>query len=91
MVHHAIQWKVNPYAHLDTYLTPAEVEAALRLPMRSREQVDYIIAAADEHDACDDELRSLVYKLFGVSMDGDAKTAATRNLQTSVAFGRALG
>jgi hypothetical protein len=66
MVHHLIQWKVDPYAHLDKYLTSDEIEAALRLPMRSREQVDYIIAAVDEHKACDDELRSMVYKLFQV-------------------------
>ena len=39
--------------------------------MRSKEQVDCIIAAADEHEACDAELRGMVYKLFGVSVDGD--------------------
>ena len=77
MVAHAIQWKVDPYVHLDKYLTPDEAEAALRLPMRSKEQVDCIIAAADEHEACDAELRGMVYKLFRVNVDGnDAHLAA---------------
>ena len=59
--------KSNPYEHLYKYLQPAKVEEALKLPMRSKEQVDFIIAAADKYGACDDELREKVYKLFDVS------------------------
>lgn len=50
MVHHYIEWKVDPYAHLDKYLTPDEI---------------------DEHGACDDELRGMIYKLFGVNLGKD--------------------
>lgn len=49
--------KVDPYEHLEKHLLPHQVEAALRLPMRSKQQVDFIIEAADQHGACDDELR----------------------------------
>lgn len=67
LVHDFIEWKVDPYQHLDKYLLPEERHAAMKMPMRSKEQVDYVISAADEHDACDDELRSMIYRLFGVT------------------------
>jgi len=67
LVHHFIEWKVDPYQHLDKYLLPEERDVAMKIPMRSKEQVDYIISTADEHDACDDELRSMIYRLFGVT------------------------
>lgn len=57
---------VDPYTKLGDYLTPDEVKTALHLPLRSREQVDFIITCVDEFDACDDEIRGLVYKLFQV-------------------------
>jgi hypothetical protein len=57
---------VDPYQHLHKFLSPDQVEEAMRLPLRSTIQVDFIIQAADEFDACDDELRSMVYRLFGV-------------------------
>jgi hypothetical protein len=60
------QTKADPYQHLDSYLLPEQINAAMELPMRSKQQVDYIIAAADRHGACNDEIRALVYKYFGV-------------------------
>lgn len=58
--------KVNPYDQLHKYLLPHQLEAALKLPRHSKEQVDFIIAIADDHGACDDHLRSQVYQLFEV-------------------------
>jgi hypothetical protein len=60
--------KVDPFEHLPKYLLPEHVDAALKLPLRSKEQVDFIIAKVDEYGACDDELRSMVYKLFDVTV-----------------------
>jgi hypothetical protein len=57
---------VDPYDHLHKYLSPHQLEAALKLPTHSREQVEFIIAIVDDHGACDDELRSQVYQLFQV-------------------------
>lgn len=62
---------IDPYSYLERYLTPAEFEAAHRLPHRSREQVDFIIHAVDEFSACDDNTRAMIYRLFGVA-DGAA-------------------
>jgi hypothetical protein len=61
------QTKADPYNHLETYLLPGEIEEAMTLPMRSKEQIDYIISKADKHNACDDEIRGLVYKYFGLN------------------------
>jgi hypothetical protein len=59
--------KIDPYKYLERYLTPAEIEDANRLPQHSREQADFVIRIVDEHSACDDEIRELAYKLFGVT------------------------
>lgn len=61
--------EVDPYLHLDKLLLPHQVEAALLLPMRSKQQVDFIIDAVDEYDACDAELRLMVYRLFGIAAE----------------------
>jgi hypothetical protein len=53
---------IDPYSYLERYLTPGEIGEAMRFPKRSPEQVDFIIAAVDERSACDDELRSLIYR-----------------------------
>jgi hypothetical protein len=58
---------IDPYGYLERYLTPVELEAARRLPHRSREQVDFIIQAVDEFSACDGNLRATIYRLFGVT------------------------
>ena len=57
---------IDPCLYLERYLTSAELAEVMRLPNRSSEQVDFIIAAVDEHSACNDEIRSLVYRLFRV-------------------------
>lgn len=61
-----LQWKTppNPYDHLDTYLTPAQIEEVYRLPMGSPEQVDRIIAIVDEDGACNESIRKQAYELF---------------------------
>lgn len=64
LAHHAINAKANPYEHLDKFLLPEQVEVALKMTHGTKEQVDFIIGAADEHGACDDELRAMVYRLF---------------------------
>ena len=62
-----LQNSVNPYEHLGKYLTPRQLQEVQALPMRSKEQVDRIISFTDEHGACDDEIRALVYQLFEVT------------------------
>lgn len=59
--------KRDPYAYLDQYLTAVEHQQVLSLPHRSREQVDRIIQIIDEYGACDDALRTVAYKAFGVA------------------------
>jgi len=59
--------KRDPYAYLERYLTKAELDEVLALPMRSKEQVDRIIEIVDEYGACDDDLKATVYSAFGVS------------------------
>lgn len=62
-----LQNGVNPYDHLEKYLTPRQLQEVHALPMRSKEQIDRIISFTDEHGACDDEIRALVYQLFEVT------------------------
>lgn len=59
--------KIDPYIYLDRYLSNNEIAEVLSLPFRSNQQVDRIIEFIDEYRACDDELRKLVYELFGVT------------------------
>jgi hypothetical protein len=54
------------YGHLPEHLTPKEREEINALPHRSKEQIDRIIEMVDEYGACDEELRALVYKGFGI-------------------------
>ena len=62
--------KVDPYEHLDRYLTKVELGEVLALPRQSKQQVDRIIQLVDEYDACDDSLRLKVYQLFRVKEEG---------------------
>jgi len=57
------------FGHLDKYLTPNELEEVYALPHCSKAQIDRIIEMVDEFDACDDELRALIYSAFGVQID----------------------
>jgi len=54
----------NPYNHLATYLTPTQIDEVLRLPKRSAEQVDKVIAFIDVDGACTDHIRQQAYELF---------------------------
>ncbi len=58
--------KLNPYDYLDRYLSSNELEEIWKLPKRSIAQVERIISLIDEHGACDDEIRTLVYSAFQV-------------------------
>ncbi len=61
-----IDGKVDPYAHLQDYLTPDQMREVGHMPVRSLEQVSRIIALADKDRIVDEELRGLVYRLFGI-------------------------
>ena len=61
-----IDRKLDPYTYLDDFLTEAEKEKILKLPMRSPEQVDKIIEILDEYQACDAEIKEMTYKAFAV-------------------------
>jgi hypothetical protein len=58
----------DPYTYLDQYLTEEELTEVTALPHRSRRQIDRIIELVDEHEACDDELRQIIYKAFCASV-----------------------
>ncbi|HIP79992.1 MAG TPA: hypothetical protein EYH07_16215 [Kiloniellaceae bacterium] len=45
----------NPYDHLPRLLTGAQLEEVMRLPRKSEQQVDRVIAFLDKDGACDDE------------------------------------
>lgn len=57
----------DPYTYLDQYLTAGELAEVNALPHRSRRQIDRIIELIDENEACDDELRQIIYKAFCAS------------------------
>jgi len=59
--------KRDPYTYLDRYLTEGELAEINALPHRSRRQVDRIIELVDEHEACDNALRQIIYKAFCTS------------------------
>jgi len=54
------------FGHLHKYLTQEELREIDALPHRSKLQIDRVIEMVDEYGACDDELRGLVYKAFGI-------------------------
>jgi hypothetical protein len=58
----------DPYPHLHQFFPANVVREILRRPPHSAEQVDFIIALRAAETDCDDELRSLLYKLFGVAV-----------------------
>lgn len=58
---------VDPYEHLDKYLSDDDIAHIKTLPHRSQQQVDKIIELADEEGACNDDLREKIYQLFKVS------------------------
>lgn len=66
LFHQVINLGTDLYCHLHKYLTPEELKEINALPCRSKEQIDRIIELVDEHGACDDELREIVYKAFSI-------------------------
>lgn len=60
--------KIDPFARINEYLFPHEIEYVLST-QDLKQQVDRIIEVLDEYKSCDDALRSEVYKLFGVALD----------------------
>ncbi|MCK9374804.1 MAG: hypothetical protein M0P73_01500 [Syntrophobacterales bacterium] len=62
--------KIDPFKRLNEYLFPHEIEYVFST-QDLKEQVDRIIEILDEYNACDDSLRSEVYKLFGVAVEQD--------------------
>ncbi len=62
----AIKRNINPYDYLDRYFTKDELAEINLLPHGSQAQVDKMIEILDEAKACDDKIRELVYKLFGL-------------------------
>lgn len=61
-----IKRDVDPYRFLPDYLDSNALEEVNRLPHRSATQVNRIIELLDDHQACDEELRALVFRLFKV-------------------------
>ncbi len=61
-----IQSGINPYEHLDKYLSDGEITHIKTLPHASQQQVDKIIEFADQEGACNDDLRKKIYKLFKI-------------------------
>lgn len=59
--------KRDPYKYLDQYLTADELAEVNTLPFKSKVQVDRIISLVDEYDACDSELRAVIYEAFGAN------------------------
>jgi len=56
------------YRYLPDYLMMDELEEINRMPHRSKEQIDCIIKILDTYEACDEELRGLIYKGFQIEL-----------------------
>ncbi len=59
--------KIDPYKHLEKYLTKTEINMIQKIPKHSKKQVDRIIEYVDEWGAFDQELIKIAYKLFKVT------------------------
>jgi len=58
--------RLDLYTYLKDWMTDEELSQVRALQDRSQAQVDKIIEIIDEFGACDDELRAVVYRVFGV-------------------------
>jgi hypothetical protein len=67
---------IDLYSYLHEYLTADELQEIDNLPHRSEKQIDRVIEMVDEDGACDGELRSLIYKAFGVLERADQSSMA---------------
>ena len=61
-------WKgKDPYDHLHRFFEPEALREILRYPRHSKEQVDFMIALKSAELDWDDELRQMMYRVFGVA------------------------
>lgn len=67
ILNRAINLKRNPYEYLDRYFTQDQLNEIESFPHKSKRQVDRMIEILDDYEACDDEIRSLVYDLFEIN------------------------
>jgi hypothetical protein len=66
-----VEAETDPYIHLWRFFDPETLREILRLPPRSVEQVEFIIALRAAETTCDDSLRALLYRLFRVPVELD--------------------
>lgn len=62
----------SPYDHLHKFFDPETVREILRRPRNSKEQVDLIIGLKAAEIDWDDDLRNMMYRIFGVTPKRDA-------------------
>lgn len=60
---------LDPYDYLHHFFDSSEVRQILRRARHSKEQVDYLIALKDTEIECDESLRDMLYRYFGVKAD----------------------
>lgn len=63
-----VRGRLDPFNYLYRYLTKEELDEVLSMPMRTKAQIDQIIKIVDEYEACDTELRNLIYEAFGLDI-----------------------
>ncbi len=68
ILRHVVDRGLDPYQYLDKYMECEELDEIKRLPHRSSAQVNRIIQIIDTDQACDEELRDLVFRLFRVGI-----------------------
>ena len=62
----------NPYEFLHRFFDSETLREILRRPSHSKEQVDFIMALKAAEIDWDDELRGMMYRIFGVTGNSDA-------------------
>ncbi len=62
----------NPYDYLHRFFDPETLREILRRPPHSKEQVDFIVALKAAEIDWDDDLRSMMYRMFRVTRASDA-------------------
>ena len=61
----------NPYDYLHRFFDPETLREILRRPPHSKEQVDFIMALKAAEIDWDDDLRSMMYRMFRVTRASD--------------------
>ena len=65
--------KTDPYPYLHLFFSGKTLRQIFRFPPHSKEQVDFMIGQKLHETDCDDDLRSKLYKLFGVNEEMEAE------------------